>query len=89
MKISETLRAMAKELERSGFSTELGGEDGPCCFIGAKYRLGQDNSSVIFFMGETLDMSFGEPRLEAEGWTTPDAVAACLIAADIAEVQGK
>jgi hypothetical protein len=97
MKISEALREAAKVLEKRGFSPRITMRYGYCptCFLGALDDVMSGNWEEapgdmlerIIFAGDRN--WFEEEYLSRQKWTTPDAVAACLIAADIAECEGK
>lgn len=90
MKTSEVLRKAAERCERLGFSAELGSVGGCGCFVA--HLSDADGSHVLEFLRETIFMgtegAFSGIDLRREGWTTPDAVAALNMAADIAECDG-
>jgi len=90
---STQLRAMAAWIAKNGFSPNgCGGwRDCPGCFISAEMAVADcftaNNSHLRGVVGAK---SFTARNLRAAGWNetaTDDAVAACLIAADLAECE--
>ena len=92
---SERLRAMAAYIRKHGFSPEVGGGNGPRCFVGAWSSVADECISILRTdAGQMLreivvdDKSVGAGDLIRAGWTegcTDDAAAACEIAADLCE----
>lgn len=91
----EILLAMAAHIEATGFKPSLGWLGGCGCFCNARYGLpdiaGRGLKTPDDVPPVLLDVigakSFLDDDLVAAGWvvgSAPDAVAACLIAADLA-----
>lgn len=78
---------MADYFRKHGFAYGLGEKGGPRCFIGAKYQIrGGDSFSIRDSPFDELVGEFDAISLRLNGWNTDDAIAACEIAAAIAEV---
>lgn len=95
MKISKNLRARARHIKRHGFSAHLWGGGYSCCFVGAKNYVRNDcanNAAATNFLKREMfhgqRYPFASGKLQADQWTTRDAVATLSVAADIAECEG-
>jgi hypothetical protein len=82
----EMYLAMAKWLRVHGFSPSFRTVEGCGCFLCAidAVEIGCVTRNTL---RDVIGGNFGESMLKANGWTegcTDDAVAACLIAADLA-----
>jgi hypothetical protein len=94
MKDSELLRAIGEHIDKHGFSVRYTGTS--CgCFINAMNQVAGEiltNEQLWSLLGPVVGSFYTADALECAGWTTGcthDAYAACMIAADICEAEGR
>ncbi len=93
MSAGDGLRKMAAYIEATGFDASYRSDvDSWCgCFVHALHKIGGWDDLAVWQTLANIVGGFDEGLLRKHGWTgleaTNDAVAACLIAADIADAE--